>query len=127
MGGDGQVAHPALMPLGLAVMYRIRALGVFDEGGWLFVDRPGRRCEGRDQRPGVAPSWWTLMVTSSPGYDAFISYSHAHDGKLVAALHSGLERFAKRWYQLRALRIFYDSASLSAAPELWGAVETALR
>lgn len=67
------------------------------------------------------------MVTSSQGYDAFISYSHAHDGKLVAALHSGLERFAKRWYELRALRVFYDSASLSAAPELWGAVETALR
>lgn len=59
-------------------------------------------------------------------YDAFLSYSHAHDGRLVPALHTGLERFAKRWYQLRALRIFYDSASLSAAPELWGAIEHAL-
>ena len=36
-------------------------------------------------------------------YDAFISYSHAADGKLAPALQNALQRFAKPWYRLRAL------------------------
>ena len=36
--------------------------------------------------------------------DAFISYSHAADGKLAPALQSALQRFAKSWYRRRALR-----------------------
>lgn len=61
-----------------------------------------------------------------PGYDAFISYSHAVDGRLAPALLSALQRFAKPWYRLRALRIFRDEASLSANPALWSAIEDAL-
>ena len=59
-------------------------------------------------------------------YDAFISYSHAADGKLAPALQLALHRFAKPWYRLRALRVFRDQTSLSASPALWPAIETAL-
>jgi WD40 repeat protein len=59
-------------------------------------------------------------------YAAFISYSHALDGKLAPALQSGLQRFAKPWYRLRALRVFRDEASLSANPGLWSSIQTAL-
>jgi len=60
------------------------------------------------------------------GYDAFISYSHALDGALAPALQTGLERFAKPWYRSRALRVFRDTASLSANPDLWSSIEKAL-
>ena len=53
---------------------------------------------------------------SAPGsadrYDAFISYSHAADGKLAPNLRNGLLRFATPWRvfrrrnPVRALRIF---------------------
>lgn len=59
-------------------------------------------------------------------YDAFISYSHALDGRLAPALQSALHRFTKPWYRLRALRVFRDDASLSANPGLWPAIEQAL-
>jgi hypothetical protein len=62
----------------------------------------------------------------SAGYDAFISYSYALDGALAPALQTGLERFAKPWYRPRALRVFRDTASLSANPNLWSSIETAL-
>jgi hypothetical protein len=45
-------------------------------------------------------------------YHAFMSYSHAADGKLAPALQSALHRFAKPWYRLRAMRIFRDKTSL---------------
>ena len=60
------------------------------------------------------------------GYDAFISYSHALDGALARALQTGVERFAKPWYRPRALRVFRDTVSLSASPDLWSSIETAL-
>ncbi len=59
-------------------------------------------------------------------YKAFISYSHAVDGRLAPALQAALQQFAKRWYQLRALRVFRDQASLSATPALWPSIERAL-
>jgi len=59
-------------------------------------------------------------------YNAFISYSHAADGKLAPALQSGLQRFAKPWYRMRALRVFRDQASLSANPNLWSSIQDAL-
>src|SRR4051812_2421951 len=62
----------------------------------------------------------------APTYDAFISYSRAVDGKLAPALQRGLQRFAKPWYRLRALRVFRDDASLSANPDLWGSIRDAL-
>jgi WD40 repeat protein len=60
------------------------------------------------------------------GYDAFVSYSRDVDGKLAPALQTGLQRFAKPWYRKRALRIFRDDASLSANPDLWGSIVSAL-
>jgi hypothetical protein len=60
------------------------------------------------------------------GYAAFISYSHAVDGKLAPALQRGLQRFAKRWYELRALKLFRDETSLSTNPHLWASIEDAL-
>ena len=66
-------------------------------------------------------------MAAIPGYDAFISYSHKHDAVLGPALQSGLEQFAKPWYRMRALRIFRDTANLSANPALWASIEDALR
>ena len=59
-------------------------------------------------------------------YDAFISYSHAADGQLAPALQSGLQRLAKPWYRVRALRVFRDESALSANPQLWTSIQRAL-
>lgn len=59
-------------------------------------------------------------------YKAFISYSHAADGKLAPALHRALHRFARPWYRRRALRVFRDTTNLSVRPGLWAAIESAL-
>jgi WD40 repeat protein len=59
-------------------------------------------------------------------YDAFLSYSHAADGKLAPALQAALHRFAKPWYRRRALRLFRDQTSLAATPELWPTIQAAL-
>jgi hypothetical protein len=60
-------------------------------------------------------------------YSAFISYSHAADGKLAPALQNALHRFAKPWYRLRQVRAFRDKTNLSADPGLWSAIEHALQ
>jgi WD40 repeat protein len=59
-------------------------------------------------------------------YNAFISYSHAADGKLAPALQEALQKFAKPWYKLRNLNIFRDEASLTASPNLWHNIQLAL-
>jgi hypothetical protein len=59
-------------------------------------------------------------------FDAFISYSHAIDDQLAPKLQSGLQRFAKPWYRMRAIRVFRDDASLSANPALWSSIQEAL-
>ena len=66
--------------------------------------------------------------TSPPAYryKAFISYSHAADGKAAPALQSALQRFAKPWYRLRALRVFRDETGLGVTPKLWGTIQRAL-
>ncbi len=48
--------------------------------------------------------------------DAFISYSHAADGKLAAALQQALHRFAKPLFKLRAIRVFRDETTLGMTP-----------
>lgn len=68
----------------------------------------------------------SVLETSHFKYKAFISYSHAADGKLAPALQSALHRFAKPWYRLRAMRIFRDKTSLAMTPELWPSIEKAL-
>jgi hypothetical protein len=59
-------------------------------------------------------------------YDAFLSYSHAADGRLAPALQHALHRFARPWNRMRALRVFRDTTSLAATPELWPAIVAAL-
>ena len=59
-------------------------------------------------------------------YKAFISYSHAADGRLAPTLQSALHRFAKPWNRLRAMRVFRDQTGLGVTPALWGSIQTAL-
>jgi tetratricopeptide (TPR) repeat protein len=59
-------------------------------------------------------------------YDAFISYSHAKDKPVAAALQQVVQKLGKPWYRRRALRVFRDDTSLSATPELWPSIERAL-
>src|SRR4051812_47148726 len=59
-------------------------------------------------------------------YDAFISYSHAKDRAIAAALQSVVQKLGKPWYRRRALRVFRDDTSLSATPSLWPSIEGAL-
>lgn len=59
-------------------------------------------------------------------YKAFMSYSHAADSKLATAIESGLKRFAKPWYRLRAMRVFRDKTSLAMTPALWPSIQRAL-
>ena len=67
------------------------------------------------------------MAAEERGYDAFISYSHRLDAAIIAArLQAELQRFAKPWYQVRALRVFRDQTSLAASPQLWTTIEEAM-
>src|SRR5882757_6805978 len=59
-------------------------------------------------------------------YDAFVSYSHAKDKPIAAALQRAVQTLGKPWYRRRALRIFRDDTSLSATPHLWPTIEQAL-
>src|SRR5215468_2807467 len=59
-------------------------------------------------------------------YDAFISYSHAKDKPIAAALQRAVQTLGKPWYQRRAVRVFRDDTSLSATPHLWPTIEQAL-
>ena len=59
-------------------------------------------------------------------YDAFISYSHEADGRLAPAVQQGLQRLARPWYRIRALRVFRDATGLAVNPHLWTSIEGAL-
>ncbi len=60
------------------------------------------------------------------GYDAFISYSHAGDGRLAPAVQTGLQRLARPWYRRWALRVFRDDTGLSVNPHLWASIAAAM-
>jgi hypothetical protein len=60
------------------------------------------------------------------GYDAFISYSHAGDAKVAAAVEQGLERMARPWYRLHAISVFRDQSDLALTPHLWSTIEATL-
>jgi WD40 repeat protein len=81
--------------------------------------------------PGTANSSGTRergsIHHSSYEFDAFISYSHAADGLLAPALQIGLEKIARPWYRLRSFRLFRDQTNLSANPDLWNSIESALK
>src|SRR5438046_1852793 len=59
-------------------------------------------------------------------YDAFVSYSHAADGRLAPAVQTGLQRLARPWYRVRDLRIFRDDPGLTVNPHLWASIVTAM-
>ncbi len=59
-------------------------------------------------------------------YDAFISYSHAADGRLAPALEHGLERLARPWNRLRALSVFRDESNLPPNQNLRDTLKGAL-
>ncbi len=59
-------------------------------------------------------------------YDAFISYSHAKDRPVAAALQSAIQNLGKPWWKLRVSRVFRDDTSLAAAPGLGPALDAAL-
>jgi WD40 repeat protein len=60
-------------------------------------------------------------------YNAFISYSHAADGRLAPAVQTALHHLGKPWYRLRAVRVFRDKTSLSATPALWPTIVEVLK
>jgi GH24 family phage-related lysozyme (muramidase) len=60
-------------------------------------------------------------------YDAFISYSHAADGKLAPRLQRALHKLAKPWFKARALTVFRDQTDLSVSPGTWPSIERALK
>jgi MTH538 TIR-like domain (DUF1863) len=60
-------------------------------------------------------------------FDCFISYARASSTQLAMDLQSGLERFAKPWNRLRAMRVFRDDQSMAANTALWGTIEQGLR
>jgi WD40 repeat protein len=60
-------------------------------------------------------------------FDAFISYSRRASSTLATDLQTAVERFAKPWYRLRAIRVFRDDASMSANTALWSNIEQGLR
>ena len=45
-------------------------------------------------------------------YDAFVSYSHAKDKPIAAALQSVVQTLGKPWYRRRALRV--SSATMTS-------------
>src|SRR5947207_14722823 len=59
-------------------------------------------------------------------YDAFISYSHAADGRLAPAVQRGLGRWAGKWHRRWALRVFRDDTGLTVNPHLWASIAAAL-
>ncbi|HEY7163557.1 MAG TPA: TIR domain-containing protein [Candidatus Binatia bacterium] len=59
-------------------------------------------------------------------YKAFISYSHAADGKLAPAVQRALHHIAKPWYQRRTMRVFRDQTNLATSPGLWTSIQSAL-
>ncbi|RKT88600.1 WD40 repeat [Saccharopolyspora antimicrobica] len=67
------------------------------------------------------------MDESGIRYDAFLSYSHAADRRIAPVLRQGLHQLARRWNQVRALRVFQDKESLAANPDLWDTIDNALR
>src|SRR4051794_13306111 len=60
------------------------------------------------------------------GFNGFISYSHAADGRLAPAIQRGLHRLAEPGRHRRALGIVRDETGLSVTPGLWSSIQSAL-
>lgn len=59
-------------------------------------------------------------------YAAFISYSHAADGRLGPAIEDALQRFGKPWYSRSSIQVFRDQTGLALTPDLWGEIQESL-
>jgi WD40 repeat protein len=59
-------------------------------------------------------------------FKAFLSYSHAADGRLAPAVQSALHRIARPWYRVRSMWVFRDKTGLSVTPALWATIQGAL-
>jgi WD40 repeat protein len=68
-----------------------------------------------------------LVGGSSDGFDAFISYAREPSTALASQLQTSMERFAKPWNKLRAMRVFRDDQSMAANTALWSTIERGLR
>jgi len=66
-------------------------------------------------------------ATQASSYDAFISYSHRADRDLARSLERTLWTFGRRWFQIRGMRTYRDETNLAAEPNLWPAIETAVK
>src|SRR4051812_8590591 len=69
----------------------------------------------------MLPGGWVLERI-----DAFISYSHAADGRLAPAVQRGLRHLARSPLRRRSLDVFRDETGLSTNPHLWASIESAL-
>src|SRR3954468_1157832 len=75
---------------------------------------------------GLGGSSTVKNTPAPPTYRAFVSYSHAIDGRLAPALRNALHAFARPLWKLRAMSVFCDRTDLSVNPDLWSAVRGAL-
>ena len=63
----------------------------------------------------------------SENWDGFISYRHDDsETKLAEKLQYAIHRFAKPFYQPRAVNLFRDETNLSIEPQLWPIIQSAL-
>ena len=65
-------------------------------------------------------------MAATDQFDVFISYARAASSDLADDLHTGLEKFAKPWHRLRAIRVFHDDSSMAANTALWKTIERGL-
>jgi WD40 repeat protein len=63
---------------------------------------------------------------SVANYKAFISYSHAADGRLAPALQSALQNFARPMFARRRMPVFLDETDLAASSSLPAGIRAAL-
>lgn len=64
--------------------------------------------------------------SSSKGFQAFISYSHAGEQDLARSIQLALESLGRRLFSLRSMRVFRDKTNLNANPDLWASIQHAL-
>jgi WD40 repeat protein len=55
--------------------------------------------------------------------NAFISYNHASDFRIAAALERGLRRLAVPLFKKPVLTVFRDDTSLASTPAMWSAIQ----
>lgn len=95
--------------------------------------RPGPALDARSVHPVDAvtaeagPSPLPAGAAAATSFDAFLSYSHRDDRDLARSLERTLQTFGRRWYQLRGVRTYRDETNLAAEPDLWPAIEKAVR